>query len=217
MDLLPRPILVFLVLAAGIAFILMVQKPHTVCESQLTVLQEAQAGQLFPRQIEGGSIRPAIYPRLIENCKLGNSPGACYELMVLLRKLTRDLNGSPRECLVPFGEVIEIKRALFEGTRLIIQIAWGDKPPERSAKFNWLESSDVALFCKLKETMTAMYGADGWDQFRLTTYKKLPGEPQEIKDGVCTNCDTIRMADSALTAEDIWVRSLFSVRCESFR
>jgi hypothetical protein len=217
MELIPRPILVFLVLAAGIAFIFLIQKPHTVCDSQLTVLKESQAGQVFPRQLKGGAVRPAIYPRVVENCKIGNSPGACFEMMVLLKKLSRDLHGSPKECMVPFGEVAEIKKALYEGTRLMVQLAWGDKPPERTVKFGWMESSDVALYCKLRETMTLMYGESGWDQFRLTTYQKLPGEPQIIKDGVCMNCDQIKMADKALTAEDIWVRSLFSVRCEAFR
>lgn len=213
----PRPLLVFLVLSIGIALFFVIQKPQSVCTSQLVIFQESQQGQIFPRQGKT-SLRPAIYPRLIENCKVGNAPGACYELFNLLRKLVRDLNGSPNECLIPFGEVDEVKRALYQGTRLIVQAAWGERPPDQGiSKFGWMETSDLALFCQLKDVMIKIYGEPEWEIFRLATHHELPGEAQIIKDGTCLNCDQIKKAADVLSAEDIWVRSLFSLRCEQFR
>lgn len=213
----PRPLLVFLVLSIGIALFFVIQKPQSLCTSQLVIFQEGQQGQIFPRQGKA-SVRPAIYPRLVENCKIGNSPGACYELFNLLQKLVRDLNGSPNECLVPFGEVGEVKRALIGSTRLIIQAAWGSRPPEQgAARFGWMESSDLALFCQLKDMINKIYGEPEWEAFRLATYNQLPGEAQVIKDGACLNCDQIKKAPEVLSAEEIWARSLFSLRCERFR
>ncbi len=217
LDQIPRPLLVFGVLAAGIAMFFVIQEPHSVCMSQLPVFQESQQGQIFPRQGKT-SQRPALYPRLVENCKVGNSPGACYELFNLLRKLVRDLHGSPNECLLPFGEVPEVKKALVEGTRLMVQLAWGDRPPEKVIeKFGWLEASDLSLFCQLKDTMIKIYGDADWDAFRLATHPTLPGEAQIIQDGIFANCEIIKKADAVLSSEEIWLRSLFSLRCEQFR
>lgn len=217
MNQIPRPLLVFGVLALGIAMFFFIQEPHSVCMSQLPVFQESQAGQIFPRPGKN-SERPAIYPRLVENCKIGNSPGACYELFNLLRKLVRDLNGAPEECLLPFGEVVEVKKALTEGTLLIVQLAWGDKPPEQGiAKFGWLEASDLSLFCQLKDTMIKVYGEPEWEGFRQATHGKLPGEAQIIQEGICANCEIIKKANQVFSGEEIWLRSLFSLRCEQFR
>ena len=213
---LPRPLLIFLVLAAGIAGIFLFQAPHSVCSSQLEILKQSQSGKLFPRVTKNAQRSP-LYARLVENCKTGNSPGACYELFSLLRKLNQDLLGSPSECLIPFGEVPEIQKALKEGVQLMIQLAWGEKPPEAGlAKFNWMETSDLVLYCRLKDMNLKIYGEQTWQALRVATYKKLPGEAQIFQDGMCTNCERIKNASQVLSEEEIWVRSLFSLRCEQF-
>jgi hypothetical protein len=200
LEKIPRPFLVFLVLAIGVLLFFFIREPHTVCQSQLEVLKESQAGALFPGKA-GSALggRAPRYQRLLEDCRQGNGPGACFEYFTLLRNLIRDLNGSPRECLGPFGEANEIKRALFEGAQVMVLIAWGEKPPEEGVhRFSWLEASDISLFCSLKEMIGRIYGENGWEQFRLKTQTKMPG----VK---------------SLSPEQIWVRSLFSVRCEQFR
>jgi hypothetical protein len=213
----PRPLLVFGVLLLGIGLFFVIQEPHSVCNSQLEVFKEAQAGSIFPRQTKTGQ-RPASFPRLIDACKIGNSPGACYDLFSLLKKLVRDLNGSPQECLVPFGKVDEVKRALLSGEQLIVQIAWGDRPPEAggTARMGWLEATDLALYCQLKSTMIKVYGEEEWESFRLSTQAKLPGEAQIIQDGVCLNCESIKKASEVLSPEEIWSKSLFSLRCDQY-
>jgi len=212
----PRPLLVFLVFAIGIGAFFFIREPHTVCNSQLLILKESQQGRLFPRVTKNAQ-RSALYPRLVENCKTGNSPGSCYEFFTLLRKLNQALLGSPQECLVPFGEVPEIQKALKEGVQLMIQLAWGEKPPAAGlAKFNWMETSDLVLYCRLKQLNLQIYGEENWQNLRLATYKKLPGEAQIFQDGICTNCERIKNASQVLSDEEIWVRSLFSLRCEQF-
>lgn len=216
LDQIPRPLLVFGALLLGIGLIFLIQEPHSICNAQLDVLKEAQAGQIFTRQTEK-SQRPAIFPRLVENCKIGNSPGACYEMFTSLRKLIRDLNGSPQECLAEFGEVDEIKRALHQGTELVIQLAWGDRPPEPGVnRFGWMEAPDLSLYCQLKSVYLKTYGNEGWESFRLATYAKLPGEAQIIEQGKCTNCESLKKATDAFSAEEIWIRSLFSLRCDQY-
>jgi len=201
LDKILRPLLVFLIIAIGVLLFFVIQEPHTVCQSQLEVLKESQSGALFPSKAVADT--PAHSPRyrkLLEDCRQGNGPGACFEYFTLLRNLIRDLNGSPRECLMPFGDVSEIKKALFDGAEIMVLIAWGDHPPERGglSRFAWFEASDVALFCGIKDMVYRVYGEAGWEQFRLTTQAKFPGA-------------------SSLSPEEIWVRSMFSVRCEQFR
>ncbi len=213
----PRPLLIVLVLLGGIGFFFLAQPPHSICNSQLEVLKETQKGAIFP-SLNKNIQKPALYSRLVDNCKMGNSPGACYELFSVLKKLIRDLNGTQVECLQPFGEVEEVKKALREGLRLMVQLAWGDKPPEKGMeKFGWFEASDIALFCNLKELFVKIYGSEEWESYRSSTYAKLPGEAQIINDGVCENCDKIKKAADVMPAEEVWVRSLFSVRCEQYR
>lgn len=213
---LPRPILVFLILAAGIGLFFVIQEPHSVCNSQLVIFRESQQGQIFPRTT-ATSQRPALYPRLVENCKIGNSSGACYELFSLLKKLNQDLRGGPQECLKPFGQLTEVKRALKESTQLMIQLAWGERPPDAGLeKYNWFETPDLVLFCRLKDLNLKIYGEEEWVQLRQGTYNKLPGETQVFQDGICSNCEIIKKAPQVLSEEEIWVRSLFSLRCEQF-
>lgn len=216
MDQIPRPLIVIFVLAAGIATFFFIKEPASLCNSQIEIFKQSQAGAIFPRVMKSAQ-RPALYPRLVDNCKTGNSPGACYELFSLLRKLNQDLRGSPQECLVPFGEIPQVKKALTEGVQLMIQLAWGEKPPEEGlSKFHWMETSDLALYCQLRDLNFKIYGDEAWTLLRKSTYAKLPGEAQIFQDGQCVNCETIKSAPQALSEEEIWVRSLFSLRCEQF-
>ncbi|MGZ5278601.1 MAG: hypothetical protein ACXWC9_01580 [Pseudobdellovibrionaceae bacterium] len=216
LDRIPRPLLVFAVLVLGIGLLFVLQKPHSVCVNQLELFKEAQAGHLYPRKVKA-SQRPALFPRLMDTCKVGNGPGACYELFTSMRKLLRDLQGSPEECLAPFGEEVEIRSALTKGTELLVMLAWGSQPPEQGlAKFGWLETLDLALFCQMKGMYLRVYGQEAWEQFRLATQAKLPGEAEKLEDGICVNCDSLKKAPAVLPAEEIWVRSLFSLRCDAY-
>lgn len=213
----PRSVLVFIVLLGGVFTFFLIQKPHSRCDSQLEVFRDSQKGQIFTYKVKN-SMRPALYPRVVEACRMGNSAGACYEMFSILKKLVRDLDASPHECLVPFGEVTEVKKALNEGSQLLVQLAWGEKPPENAfTKFGWMQTADIGLFCSLKQVYNRVYGEPAWNALRMATYKKLPGEGSVYQNGSCLNCDYKKMADEKLSAEEIWVKSLFSVRCEQYR
>lgn len=217
LDQIPRPLLVFGALLLGVGLFFIIQEPHSVCMSQQEVFTQAQAGQIFPKVTEK-SQRSAIFPRVVENCKIGNSPGACYELFTLVRKLMRDLNASPQECLVPFGEIPEVKGAIQQSALLMVQLAWGEAPPEQGmSRLGWFEPPDLALFCQMKATYLRLYGEESWDEFRTVAAQRLPGEAQVIEKGTCLNCDYLKKASDVFSAEEIWVRSLFSLRCDQYQ
>lgn len=215
LDKIPKPIVVAVVLILGVALFFLLKAPHSVCLNQLDNFKETQSGFLFPKIVKK-SVRPAIFSRLIEACKIGNSPGACFELFAALRKMNRDLNVGSKECLATFGEVAEVREALTKGLELFTMLAWGSKPPELGVeKFGWMEPQDLALFCQMKFSYLKIFGEEELTKLRNLIYAKIPGEA-ELKDGggICVNCESRKSAIEVFSAEEVWARSLFSFRCD---
>lgn len=216
LDRIPKPILVAVVLVIGVLSLFLIQEPHSVCTNQIQVFKESQAGFIFPKQIKK-STRPPLFSRMVENCKIGNSPGSCLELFSGMRKMLRDMGASSQECFVKYADVPEVDQALKKSLDLMVRLAWGHRSPDATMeKFGWLESSDLALYCQLKRTVVSVYGEQEYERLRLQIQNKLPGEPEVIEDGVCMNCEVRKTAPQVLTKEDIWVKSLFSLRCDQF-
>jgi hypothetical protein len=214
---LPRAFIVAVVLIGGVFSLFLIRKPHSVCDSQLDLFAESQKGRVYSTVVNG-SRRPPLLPKLIDNCKTGNSPGACYELFSAMRSVLRDTQNIPSDCTNEVSEHNEIKSVLLQTADLMARIAWGEAPPMGGAsRFNWFEASDLALFCSIRDQVTRLYGQEMWESFRLATHKKLPGEPPEIKDGACVNCENRKTAEQVMPSEEIWAKSIFSLRCEQYR
>jgi hypothetical protein len=194
---LPRPVLVILILTAGLAFFMINEPPHTVCKTQQEIFTEAQAGRIFPKAVKGGT-RPPIIGKMMETCRYGASAGSCFEYFAALRQLLNDLHNVPSQCLTEITTIGAVKKNLIDGVELIAKLAWGEHAPDPGlGKLNWLETPDVALFCRIKETLIRAQGEELWEALRLKVSSQLPDA-------------------NKMSASDIWVRSLFSVRCEQF-
>lgn len=219
MDGIPRGLIVAVVLVLGVAAVFIARPPHRQCESQIDVLRSLQRGRIFGAMGKSMARSPLVLKN-IETCKLGNSPGACFELFSTMRGLSRDLSGIPLECAEDVRGVGEVRASLRETLTLLVQIAWGEQPPEQgvgSVRQGWLESSDLALFCNLKDLYTRFFGKEEMDQIRNGIFSKLPGEAAVFNGGVCVNCEFRKTAPQVLAPEEIWSRTLFSVRCDLYR
>ncbi len=193
----PKGVIVFVVIAAGVGLIMYNEPPFTICDSQIKVFRQSQKGGLYAKKTKTG-VRSASFNRWVESCKNSNNGGGCYDLFNSLKKIVRDLQDVPSECLAQTTSLEEIRSALLTGTELLVKIAWGEAPPTSAAdKFNWLESGDVALFCQLRTMISAAYGPEFWEQLRARITSKLPGVEK-------------------VTAQNQWTLSLFSVRCEQY-
>jgi hypothetical protein len=81
---------------------------------------------------------------------------------------------------------------------LLLRVAWGTKPPDAyHAKFGWLDTADISLFCKLKTRIISFYGEPAWNAYREKMMKELPG----AKD---------------IARETVWDLSLFSENCSRY-
>lgn len=193
----PRPVLVMAVLVMGLGLFIYNNPPHTVCDSQRGFFRDSQKGKLYPIQVKTG-VRAPVFPKLLENCKLANSPGGCLEYFMALKKLTHDVNAVPSECVAEIANMPEVKATYLGGISMLVRLAWGEEPPEIVAKTGWLESSDLALFCELQQVAFRSLEEEEWNQNRNATMGKLRGV-------------------EGMQTEEIWQRSLYSLRCESYQ
>lgn len=197
LSLIPKNVLAFLAIAGGIALIIMSQPPHTVCDSQIKVIEKSQA-RFLQKDPKSNKITSTKYERLRDHCKVTNNPGGCYEYFQELRTLLHDLATLARECMSALSEVNEFKRAIVESSELIVRLAWGEKAPATySVKFGWLDSADMSLFCRIKNYYIQSYGDEAWDQFRERMMRELPG----AKD---------------LPRNQVWDLSIFSENCSKY-
>lgn len=221
---LPRFVIILGVFAIGVVFFVLIQKPHTKCDSQVELLRKSEAGWIFSKDNKGIT-HPSLYIKTLENCKLGMaSLGACFEYFRVLRHFVTDLQNISMECGPDLMEIPEAKNALVEGLRMMVQMAWGENPPAKGSPVGGkLESPDLALFCALKENLLRYAGPEVWESLKNSTYLKLPGEERKFESGsghrtLCLNCDNLPNAVKAMGGvEEVFPRSLFALRCDLYR
>ncbi len=230
MDLnrIPKPLLVALVLLAGVAIIPLLSSPHSVCQSQLENFQESQAGFIYSKTEKKTKIPPR-YDRAFSNCyssNIGNTPGACAEYFDLLRGMLRDLQNISNEC----GEQVKgnerLMKAMTQSLKVFTEIAWGDPPPEENAEFtlatSWLEPADLSIFCSIKNEWVRFFGKESLAERKKIILDGLSGELKKFEttpEGgrVCLNCESLAKAKDKFEEKKIKTRSLFNLNCERYR
>lgn len=175
LQMIPKNLLAFLAIVGGIGFIILSNPPHTLCDSQIEVINQSQHLFLFPDP-NHKQIKTTEYEKLRDHCKLTNNPGGCYELFHAMKALLHDLGTLTNECGPVVGSINEYKRALTETSELMVRLAWGEKAPSApNAKFGWLDTADISFFCQLKDRYTRFYGDQAWENFRERMMRELPG------------------------------------------
>lgn len=194
---LPKSVLAFLIISAGIAFFIIIDPPHTLCDSQLEVFKKNQQGFLYTNPKNKSEETPR-QEKMLNQCKISNSPGGCYEYFLGLKGLLKDVRTVPDECLSELGDLGSFKKTVWEGISLLADLAWGEKPPETYfEKFGWLNTADVSLFCHLKNTAVTIYGREEWKSFR---------EKKMLSHKGAENMDR----------KTIWEKTMFSVNCSEY-
>lgn len=197
LSMIPKNTLAFIAIVGGILFIVFSEPPHTICDSQIEVFKEEQKKFLY-KDPKLKKVKTTRYETLIEHCKATNSPGGCYELFQDLRIFLHDLGTVPSECADAVSSLSEVKRALWDPMELLVQLGWGEKPPTAyHAKFGWLDTADLSLYCKMKGRIMSVYGEPAWNNFRERMMRDLPG----AKD---------------LPRNTVWDMSLFSENCARY-
>lgn len=194
-EVLPKPVVIVLAIVGVILLLLLSDPPHSVCDSQLNVFRQSQQKFLFLNE-DKPVLKTTKYNQLVKQCKATNDPGGCYELFQEMRKMLKDLEVLPSQCLGQAGEIEEVEKALHDASELLARLAWGAKAPETyNQKYGWLDRSDIELFCRLKYFVIATYDNDEWEEIKKKVFSELPGIKEKSR-------------------EDGYDLSLFSERCQ---
>jgi hypothetical protein len=189
--------IVTLALIGGVAFIVISDPPHTLCDSQLEAFTKSQKGFLLINPDRPGEKTP-LFKRLVEQCKAANSPGGCYELFLQMRGMLAKSKTVSVKCTKQLGETALFKNTVLGVAGLMMKLAWGDKPPlSYYEKFGWLDNADIALFCELKTRAGNTIGGQVWNDFVSTTMVALPGA-------------------ETMNRDKIWGLSLASANCNKY-
>jgi len=192
----PKNTLAFLAIVGGMLLIILTQPPVSVCDAQLDVIKASQRLLLF-KDPKSKMVKTTKFETLRDRCKATNDPGGCYELFQASKLLLQDLETLSRDCASAAGGVPEIKRALWDTMDLLVRLAWGEKPPSAYAKFGWLDTADVSLFCKMKNRLQVIFGEPTWNRYRDKMMVELPGAKE-------------------LPRNQVWDMSIFSENCARY-
>lgn len=214
---LPKPVLIVGILFFAIILIFVLKPPHNLCDTSVETFRESLTGLVYPRKDKVRSIPPKIL-RAQEQCEQGVTTGACFDYFSILKTVTKQIAKTPKECTPNLYEISEIKKLLNVGLEKMVLMAWGEQPPEPGiARFGWFQESEIALFCRLRDTLTKALDEEEFATFRKKIFSKLPGSlPIQGKDP-SVPAEPGVLANTKFTEEEIWARSLFSVRCENYQ
>lgn len=194
---LPKTMFVTIVIGAGILFIILMNPPRTVCDSQVQTFMASNADLLSstPNKMTQKESR---YKRLYDTCKGTNSPGGCLELFLSVRQLIKDTHTVDSKCFGAVKGQQAFNDAIWMTADLMAIMAWGSRPPlSPELKNGWLDVADLNLFCELKNTAINFYSQDTWNGFVEKYFKSLPGA-------------------ESLDRNTAWSRMLFSANCNAF-
>lgn len=209
----PKPLIVLVAFIAGIAFIMYSNPQYTACQAQTEIMQKSIEREIYGVRGQAVGFSPKVSSQ-VSSCKQGNGPGGCFELFQTLRKVMREVKQFDESCNADLAGIAELRGAIEGPMGLMVQVAWGDQPPESSEKrFGWFEASDVALFCQLRATYLRLYGEEEFMNFQMKVSGSLPGEAPQFEKGLCTNCEFRKGAMAVMTPPEIVKLSLFSAPC----
>lgn len=197
-QILPQWAVVLIILALGIVFFYITMPPHTVCDSQIEIFQSSQTPFLYldPKKTYAST---TAFQKSTENCKLGNSHGACRELFDGLRKMVQDIKVIPSECYAQVSDIDQITSAVWGSLGLFTQLAWGERAPASSfERMGWFDSFHLHTYCQLKRLGIELYGESSWNDFANKALEQLPQASQ-------------------VGRNEAWARSILSINCAQYR
>ena len=203
----PKLLLGAIVIVLTLAVIIYNDPPTTLCDIQMQAVNKKLAGKFFSTKSVGrvsddstviGASTSGTYQKGVMSafnfCIETNSPGGCYDIFNRLNYLEKQVRTIPNTC-GEHSSTQKVRKALEKGIRLIVKVAWGEKPPENAyEKKAWLDINDIALYCRLKNQHQRIYGKKNWALFRDQVMGGLP-EAKTMK------------------RKDIWKKSLLSYKC----
>jgi hypothetical protein len=181
--------------------------PKTVCDLQFEIFKQENEKYIYGHTKKGVRFSPEFQKELTL-CQQQNSPGACFNWMEGIKKTIHSSRNIPNECnaekmsslrqlkqfagdadlMTPFKQWMTISLYTFS------QISWNESTVVRKGLFNWLDSEDLSLYCRLKNEYIRLYGLEAYTQLQNSLHSQLI----QLK---------------KMTPKDTWERTILSYRC----
>ncbi|MDE0151069.1 MAG: hypothetical protein OXK80_01045 [Bdellovibrionales bacterium] len=182
---LPKKFLVPLLLAGGVAFVVLQSPPKGVCDVQKENYITNNEIFLFPKKSSSsGKKEKSFYQTALEECRQNNSPGGCYSLFSSVHRLIQSFQNVDSKCHLQVAQIKEVRESLFLLYSLFIEISWAEGPEnELSNPLAWLSVNDVATFCKVQNQIYYFYGEKGVTQLEQKAFQDIAPNhsPEEIR------------------------------------
>lgn len=171
-----------IVVIIGIGYFVLQENPVTLCDIQYDIFKKENEKYLFGVKKKGVTHKPVILAD-IDKCMEANSPGGCYDWSEGLKLSLHSLRNLPKEC----GHKLDgstlggvtIRALLEKSAWLYSQISWNEAAIARAGLYNWLDTDDIANFCRLRHQYLRLIGTEKWTALQaglltnLTTEKKM--------------------------------------------
>lgn len=196
---LPKTLIAIIVMVVALLVFRQIQPPKTICDAQLELFRETQKKFLFERLKVSDTELPSLARKMFDDCSDHNGPGGCFEYFELLKKMAIDLDNIPEQCAEATGEVAEVNQWLWKSMKLMVQMAWGERPPASYMQRNgWFDTSELTLFCSLRRQAVRIYGNERFTEWQEGMLQSMPQA-------------------ASLTREQIWPLSILSTSCDIYR
>lgn len=221
----PRPLLVTVVLLLGIAFIVSQNPMQDGCGVEVKNFTRQVKGVLVGFKNKSGKIQPAQIEQFRDACRQGNSMGACENYYEALKKITDASRWIQPQCDYKLiEEYPNLVKVLSNGIQIMALNAWGDKPPGGvSERLGWVGLAHIYTFCRMKSQLERMTSKEDFRALRVKTYMEFPDAwPDSIpveKRFELPRPKAFKSPENPkgpLIEDEVYKRSLFSIRCDLY-
>lgn len=232
----PTPILVFCILVISIALMVYNNPLKKGCDVEIENFSRDMRGVVIDTRDKKKNLVVATLKPALQFCRNGNSPGSCEDYFRSLNKFTDSIMLTKSECLVDLAHDEKYEKAVIpvmqEALRVLSLLAWGSKPPNNvTERTGWLTIREVSIFCRLSTKLEELVGAEELDKVRNSVFAEYPDAVsdklievgKDFTEEERKNFARPRALRSqsnpqgSLNANEIFERSLFSIRCENYQ
>lgn len=228
----PKPLLVGGVFIIALALIIYSNPLKDGCDVQILNFTDNVKGYLINTKTKSKKLKIAEVEASKDFCKAGNSPGACENYFAALDRIAKAFVTFDDKCIPQLSEDETFKSLqpqIKDGLKILALYAWGEKPPDGVASRTMIiAKNEIYTFCRLKKVLLDILGEDDFKSFRLSVYKEFPDNwsDEQKNQATITSAEEIQRPTAlkstgnpggTLTEEEIFQRSLFSLRCDQYQ
>lgn len=223
----PKPALVFGVLAIALTLMVLQNPLRDECEIKTEIFLKSMRGIAASGKIKTKT-QFAQLGFWRDRCRDGNSTGACEDYFIGLKKMSFALKALPTKCYAKFSEDENnawFVQSITQAIRTYALLAWAEKPPVGPGeRMGWLTENELTTFCSLKKTLIEVEGEEKFASFRQNIYAQYPeawldtvGEDLKSPENRPLALKTAANPQGTLSKNEVFERSLFSIRCDLYQ